>query len=67
MSLLERTKLLLSVCTISRRELARNADVGFEWLRSFEDGRTEHPSVVRVQKLHDYLESSMSRRQESAA
>ena len=66
MNLLDKTKVLLSVSKESRRELAKNADVGFEWLRAFEDGRTHHPSVVRVQKLHDYLERALTG-QESAA
>lgn len=65
MNLLDKTKVLLSVSRQPRREIAREAGVGFEWLRAFEDGRTQHPSVVRVQALHDYLERTLT--QESAA
>lgn len=62
MNLLDKTKVLLSVCKQPRREIAQAAGVGFEWLRAFEDGRTRHPSVVRVQALHDYLEQAMKER-----
>ena len=60
MNLLDKTKVLLSVSKEPRREIAKNAGVGFEWLRAFEEGRTHHPSVVRVQALHDYLERALT-------
>jgi hypothetical protein len=69
MNLLDKTKVLLSVAKsqMSLREIAAGADVGFEWLRKFEDGTSKHPSVVRVQALHDYLERSLTSGKEEAA
>lgn len=60
MNLLDKTKVLLSVAKEPRRQIAANADVGFEWLRAFEAGRVANPGVVHVQKLHDYLERSLT-------
>lgn len=67
MNLLDKTRVLLSVAKsqMSLREIAAGAGVGFEWLRKFDDGTSKHPSVVRVQSLHDYLERALT--QESAA
>ncbi len=66
MNLLDKTKVLLSVSKEPRREIAKNADVGFEWLRKFQAGEIDNPGVVNVQKLHDYLERTLTG-QESAA
>ena len=66
MNLLDKTKVLLSVSKEPRREIAKGAGVGFEWLRAFEEGRTNHPSVVRVQALHDYLERELTGRENAA-
>ena len=59
MNLLDKTKVLLSVSKEPRREIAKNADVGFEWLKKFQAGEIENPGVVSIQKLHDYLERSL--------
>lgn len=35
--------------------VAERAGVKYDWLTALLYGRIRHPSVVRVQKLHDYL------------
>jgi hypothetical protein len=70
MNLLDKTKVLLSIAKprMPLREIAAAAGnpVTYEWLRKFDDGTSKHPSVVRVQALHDYLERALTQ-QESAA
>lgn len=56
--ILDRTVKLLQRCELPRTELAKNAQVGFEWLKKFEAGDIRDPSVRRVQRLHDFLSSS---------
>jgi hypothetical protein len=53
--LLDRTVRLLDACELSPIDIARRANVGFEWLRKFQAGRIKDPSVRRVQRLHDFL------------
>lgn len=70
MNLLDKTRVLLAVAKgqkHSLREIATGAGVGFEWLRKFEDGTSKHPSVVRVQALHDYLDQALTMPREDAA
>ena len=69
MNLLDKTKVLLPVAktSMSLREIARGAGVGFEWLRKFDDGTSQHPSVVRVQALHDFLERTLTEPRENVA
>jgi hypothetical protein len=31
-------------------------DVEYEWLKKFSAGKISHPSVVRIQALHDRLD-----------
>lgn len=69
MNLLDKTKVLLPVAKsqMSLREIAVGAGVGFEWLRKFDDGTSKHPSVVRVQALHDFLDRTLTEPRENAA
>lgn len=69
MKLLDKTIFMLPLVRAQQtsREIAEGADVGFEWLKKFEGGHINEPSVVRIQKLHDYLERTLTARQESAA
>lgn len=69
MNLLDKTNFMLPLVRAHQttREVADGAGVGFEWLKKFEAGDIEHPSVVRIQNLHDYLERTLTARQESAA
>jgi transcriptional regulator with XRE-family HTH domain len=69
MKLLDKTNFMLPLVRAHQttREIADGADVGFEWLKKFEAGDIGNPSVVRIQKLHDYLERTLTTRQESAA
>ena len=69
MNLLDKTRVLLPIAKShqSLREIAQGAGVGFEWLRKFDDGTSKHPSVVRVQALHDYLDQSLTEPRENAA
>ena len=69
MNLLDKTKVLLAVgkSDMNLREIAQGAGVGFEWLRKFDDGTSKHPSVVRVQALHDYLDKTLTEPRENAA
>ena len=55
-NLLERTQTLLA----KRGEntlvsIAYEADVGYEWLSSFNRGLIDDPGVRKVQALHDHL------------
>lgn len=60
-SLLDRTLSLLEASELSRRDIARNAEVGYEWLKKL--GKTDeegnplipNPGVLYIQKLHDFL------------
>jgi transcriptional regulator with XRE-family HTH domain len=69
MNLLDKTKFMLPLVRAHRspREVADGAGVGFEWLKKFEAGDIEHPSVVRIQNLHDYLERTLTEAKETAA
>lgn len=60
MQLLTRTQELLDQATaagISLQEIAAVAggDVNHEWLKKFAKKKISHPSVVRIQLLHDGL------------
>jgi len=68
MNLLDKTVFMLPLVRAHQttREIAVGADVGFEWLKKFEAGDIANPSVVRIQKLHDYLEQSLTRRESAA-
>ena len=68
MNLLDKTRFMLPLVRSRQtaREIAEGAGVGFEWFKKFEAGDIKHPSVVRIQNLHDYLERALTK-QESAA
>jgi hypothetical protein len=61
MNLLDATRSLLDWATeagVSLREIAPpDGPVEYEWLKKFRQGGTEHPSVTRIQTLHDRLKS----------
>jgi transcriptional regulator with XRE-family HTH domain len=69
MNLLDKTRFMLPLVRshTSAREVAEGAGVGFEWFKKFEAGDIEHPSVVRIQNLHDYLERTLTAAKDSAA
>lgn len=48
---------------LSLPELAKGAGVKYDWLTALLYGRIKHPSVVRIQRVHDFL----SERRERAA
>lgn len=59
MPLLEDTQQLLKA-TLKRSNLtaiheASEGTVAYEWLKKFSAGEVAHPSIVRVQALHDCL------------
>ena len=54
-TLLEDTQRLLKSAKTPRREIARGAAVGNEWLAKFSQGRINDPGVRKVQRLHDFL------------
>ena len=53
--LLTKTRELLRDCPEPLNKIARESDVGYEWLRKFKADQIPDPSVNRVQALHDYL------------
>lgn len=53
--LLDRTMVLLKECPLPLPEIARGADVGFEWLKKLKAGEIPEPGVNRIQRLHDFL------------
>ncbi len=59
-SLLENTLALLATTDAPKAEIARHANVGFEWLKKLEAGAIEEPGVRRIQRLHDYLATRRS-------
>jgi len=54
-TLLDLTKRLLKDSPLTLREISVGADVGYEWLSKFAQGRIDNPGVKTVQNLHDYL------------
>lgn len=60
--LLEQTVRLLHECELSRSDLAKRAQIGFEWLKKFEAGDIQDPSVRRIQRLHDFLSASRAQK-----
>lgn len=55
--LLERTKSLLVSTNEPLRDIAIATDLGYEWLKKLKKGSIPDPSVRRIQRLHDYLDS----------
>jgi hypothetical protein len=53
--LLDRTHELIDAREESLREVAKGAQVGYEWLSKFAHHRIQDPSIRRVQSVHDYL------------
>ena len=68
MNLLDKTVFMLPLVRAHQtsREIAVGADVGYEWLKKIEAGDIANPGVVNIQKLHDYLEQSLTRRETAA-
>lgn len=44
--------------TIKLKDIATGAEIPETWLKSFNRGKTEHPSVVYILKLYEYLTRS---------
>lgn len=63
MTLLERTRKLLSECELPLREIADGAGepVKYEWLKKFAGEYESDPAIGRVQRLHDFLTERKSR------
>ena len=59
-TLLNETKLLLAKADESRKVIANNSGVGYDWLTKFAQGRIPDPGVTRLQKLHDYLKQQIA-------
>lgn len=53
--LLEKTLNLLGNCDLPLAEIAKEAGVGYEWLKKLKADLIPDPSVNRIQALHDYL------------
>jgi hypothetical protein len=68
MNLLDKTTFMLPLVRAhqSWREIATGADVGLEWLKKLQAGEIENPGVVSIQKLHDYLERSLTSKENAA-
>lgn len=65
MSLLEQTQEMLDrmlASGLSLRQIARDCGehVDYEWLKKFNGGKIDDPSVNRIQALHDSLKSMSS-------
>lgn len=55
-SLLAKTKRLLQERgDLSLRQIAQEAGVGHQWLRSLCYGAIEEPGVTKLEKVHNYL------------
>jgi|SRR5690606_34222749 len=48
-------KLARPAGSLTSREIATGADVGFDWFLKFKQGRIDSPAVERVQAVHDFL------------
>lgn len=54
-SLMRHTQDLLHADLRNMREIARDAQIPYDWLRSFSCDRLPNPSVNRVQALYEFL------------
>ena len=54
-ALLDTTKRLMGERSISLKALADEAEVDYEWLSKFSQGRINDPGVRKVQAVHDAL------------
>ena len=63
MTLLERTRKLLSDCDLPLREIAEQVGdpVKYEWLKKFAGDYESDPAIGRVQRLHDFLAARKNR------
>ena len=55
MTLLEDTIELLNRASESRPVIAKNTDLGFEWISKLANDKIPDPGVRRVEKLNAYL------------
>lgn len=62
MNLLNETKKMLHESDLTLMEVAIGADVGFYWLQSFKRELHPEPSVVKTQKLYDFLKKQRGKR-----
>lgn len=53
--LLTKTLELLKNCELPLADIAKESNLGFEWLRKLKGGTIPDPSVRRIQRLHDFL------------
>lgn len=69
MSLLEETIALANSTELDRADICLACDVGVRWYQKVLKGQIPEPSVVKIQRLHDYLVShtKMRRAKKAAA
>lgn len=53
--LLTKTLELLENCDLPLAEIAKESNLGYEWLKKLKGGTIPDPSVNRIQTLHDFL------------
>lgn len=56
--LLDRTYRLLAATDLTYDEIAKGAQVGFDWLAKFKQRCIVEPGVKKVQAVHDFLIAS---------
>ena len=68
MNLLSDTYRLLDQCRsqTTLREIAQGAAVNYHWLAKFAQRAYPEPSVVKVQRLHEYLSARVSQERPAA-
>lgn len=52
---------LLQNCELPLVQVSERTGLGYEWLKKLRAGHIPHPSVNRVQELHDFLVSRRRR------
>jgi len=55
MDLLAKTIALLNVTNIPFKQISKDTGLKDRWLRLVKDGDIEEPSVVKIEKLYNYL------------
>lgn len=66
-TLLEKTLGLLRATPIPLATICQEADVQIRWLHRLIDGDFSDPGVNKIERLHDYLTTTIDRRQRRRA
>lgn len=61
MNLLQETLSLLAKTKLSKLHIAEQCDVSYRWLINLANEESEHLSVTRVQRIHDFLSSNQEK------